>query len=146
GLAITLGTGTVLWLGARHVLDGRLSVGGLLVFLAYLRSLQGQLRSLTGIYSTLQDTGASVDRVLEVLGEEPEVRDRPGAAALGAVAGHVALEAVPFGYEPGRPVLRGVGLEARPGQTVALVGATGAGKTTLAGLVPRLFDPWQGRV
>jgi ATP-binding cassette subfamily B protein/subfamily B ATP-binding cassette protein MsbA len=146
GLAITLGTGLILWLGARHVLDGRLSLGGLLVFLAYLRSLQGQLRSLTGIYSTLQETGASVDRVLEVLGEEPEVRDGPGAAALGEVAGHVVLEGVTFGYEPGRPVLRGVSLEAAPGQTVALVGATGAGKTTLAGLVPRLFDPWQGRV
>jgi ATP-binding cassette subfamily B protein/subfamily B ATP-binding cassette protein MsbA len=146
GLAITLGTGLVLWVGARHVLDGRLSVGELLVFLAYLRSLQGQMKSLTSIYTTLQETGASVDRVLEVLGEEPEVRERPGALPLPSAEGRVLLEGVTFGYEPGRPVLRGVSLEARPGEVVALVGATGAGKTTLVSLVPRLFDPWQGRV
>jgi ATP-binding cassette subfamily B protein/subfamily B ATP-binding cassette protein MsbA len=146
GLATAVGAAVVLWVGVSHALDGRLSVGSILVFLAYLGSLYEPLESLMYLSSTIQGAGGGARRVLEVLGEEPEVRDRPGAAALGAVAGHVALEAVTFGYEPGRPVLRGVGLEARPGQTVALVGATGAGKTTLAGLVPRLFDPWQGRV
>src|SRR5262249_19838754 len=101
----------------------------------------------TKMYITLQEVGASVERVLEILETEPEVRDRPGAVALpGAAEGHVRLEGVTFGYEPGRAVLRGVSLEALPGQTVALVGATGAGKTTLVSLVPRLFDPWEGRV
>jgi ATP-binding cassette subfamily B protein/subfamily B ATP-binding cassette protein MsbA len=84
--------------------------------------------------------------VLEVLDTEPEVKDQPGAAALAAVRGHVRLENITFGYEPGRPVLRNVSLEVPAGQTVALVGATGAGKTTLAGVVPRFFDPWEGRV
>jgi ATP-binding cassette, subfamily B, bacterial len=146
GLAITLGTGLVLWVGTVHVLEGTLSVGTLLVFLAYLRTLQDQMKVLTGVYSSLQEAGANVDRVLEVLDAEPEVKDRPGAAALPAVRGHVRLENVTFGYEPGRPVLRDVTLEVLPGQTVAVVGATGAGKTTLAGLVPRFFDPWGGRV
>jgi ATP-binding cassette, subfamily B, bacterial len=146
GLAVTLGTGAVLWVGARHVLAGRLSLGTLLVFLAYLRALQEQLKLLTGVYTTLQESGASADRVLEILEAEPEVRDRPGAAPLPAVEGHVRLENVTFGYEPGRPVLRGVSLEALPGETVAVVGATGAGKTTLVSLVPRFFDPWEGRV
>jgi ATP-binding cassette subfamily B protein/subfamily B ATP-binding cassette protein MsbA len=146
GLAIILGTGLVLWMGTRHVLEGSLSVGTLLVFLAYLRTLQEQMKVLTGVYSSLQEAGAGVDRVLEVLDAEPEVQDRPGAAALPAARGHVRFEHVTFGYEPGRPVLRDVSLEILPGQTVAVVGATGAGKTTLAGLVPRFFDPWEGRV
>jgi ATP-binding cassette subfamily B protein/subfamily B ATP-binding cassette protein MsbA len=146
GLTITLGTGAVLWVGAYRVLDGRLSLGSLLVFLAYLSSLQGQLRSLTGIYSTLQEIGASVDRVREILDAEPEVQDRRGARPLPPVTGHILLERVSFGYEPSRPVLREVSFEVRPGETVAIVGPTGAGKTTLVSLVPRLFDPWQGRV
>jgi ATP-binding cassette subfamily B protein len=146
GLAITLGTGAVLWVGARHVLDGRLSLGSLLVFLAYLRPLQDKLKTLTGIYSALQEVGASIDRVAEVLESEPEVGDRPGAVTLPPAEGHIRLEAVTFGYEPGRPVLRDVALEVRPGEAVAVVGPTGAGKTTLVSLVPRFFDPWHGRV
>jgi ATP-binding cassette subfamily B protein/subfamily B ATP-binding cassette protein MsbA len=77
---------------------------------------------------------------------ELEVRDRPGAVPLLPVRGHVRLEGVTFGYEPGRPVLRDLSLEALPGQTVAIVGATGAGKTTLVSLIARFYDPWQGRV
>jgi ATP-binding cassette subfamily B protein/subfamily B ATP-binding cassette protein MsbA len=146
GLALTLGTGVVLWVGARHVLAGELSLGSLLVFLAYLAALQGQLKALTGIHTSLQEIGASVDRVADLLTNEPEVKDLPGAPALFQVKGHVRLDKVTFGYEPGRSVLHNVSLEVRPGQTVALVGATGAGKTTLASLVPRFFDPWQGRV
>ncbi len=146
GLITTLGTAAILLVGGRHVLEGTLSVGGLLVFLAYLGTLQGQFAVLSGIYSTLQGASASVDRVLEVLGTGREVADRPGAAALPPVGGHVRFEGVVAGYEPGRPVLRGVTLEARPGETVAIVGATGAGKSTLVGLLPRFADPWRGRV
>jgi ATP-binding cassette subfamily B protein/subfamily B ATP-binding cassette protein MsbA len=152
GLAVSLGTGAVLWVGARDVLQGRLSLGGLLVFLAYLTALQGHLKVFTTAYATLQETGAGVERVLEMLQAELEVADRPGAVELPKLreapqaAGRVCLERVTFGYEPGRPVLRDVSLEVLPGQTVALVGATGAGKTTLASLVPRFFDPWEGRV
>jgi ATP-binding cassette subfamily B protein/subfamily B ATP-binding cassette protein MsbA len=104
------------------------------------------MKAFTGIYGSLQEIGASVDRVLELLDAEPEVKDRPGAVALPGVRGHVRLEGVTFGYEPGRPVLCDVSLEVLPGQTVAVVGATGAGKTTLVSLVARFFDPWAGRV
>src|SRR5262249_7466288 len=79
-------------------------------------------------------------------GATPEVDDRPHAVSLARSRGDLRIEAVTFGYEPGRPVLRGVSLEARPGETVAIVGATGAGKSTLVGLVPRFFDPGRGRV
>jgi ATP-binding cassette subfamily B protein/subfamily B ATP-binding cassette protein MsbA len=144
GLVATLGAGAVLLVGARHVLDGKLSVGGLLVFLAYQTNLQGQLKAFTSLYATLQELGASVDRVTEMLDADLEVKDGPGL--LPRLSGHVRLEGVTFGYEPGRAVLREVYLEALPGQTVAIVGQTGAGKSTLAALVARLFDPWQGRV
>jgi ATP-binding cassette subfamily B protein/subfamily B ATP-binding cassette protein MsbA len=146
GLATAAGTALILWVGVNHALDGRLSVGSILVFLAYLGSLYQPLEALTYVSSTIQGAAGSARRVLEVLGEEPEVKERPGALPLPSAEGHLIFEGVTFGYEPGRPVLRGVSLEARPGQTVALVGATGAGKTTLVSLVPRLFDPWQGRV
>src|SRR5262249_45307694 len=146
GLAATLGTGIILWFGGRHVLEGRLSLGSLLVFLAYLGTLQGQLRALTGVYNAFQETRASADRVLEILLEDAEVKDSSAPLPLPPVQGHIRMENVSFGYEAGRPVLRNISVEVLPGQSVAIVGATGAGKTTLASLVPRFFDPWQGRV
>jgi ATP-binding cassette, subfamily B, bacterial len=146
GLVTTLGTGAVLWLGARHVLEGRLSVGGLLVFLVYLTSLQTQMKTFAGVYSALRGFQASVDRVRDVLVAGPDLPETSGAIALPAARGHVQFEQVVFGYEPKVPVLRGVSLEVKPGQTLALVGATGTGKTTLVNLIPRFFDPWQGRV
>jgi ATP-binding cassette subfamily B protein/subfamily B ATP-binding cassette protein MsbA len=84
--------------------------------------------------------------VQEVLEVELEIVDRPGAYALPAVLGHVRVENVTFGYEPDRPVLHQVALDVLPGQSVAVVGPTGAGKTTLVSLVARFFDPWQGRI
>jgi ATP-binding cassette subfamily B protein len=96
--------------------------------------------------STIQGAADSARRVLEVLKENPDVTDRPRADSLPPARGHVRLEGVTFGFEPGRPVLRGVCLEALPGQTIALVGYTGAGKTTLVNLIWRSFDPWEGRV
>jgi ATP-binding cassette subfamily B protein/subfamily B ATP-binding cassette protein MsbA len=106
-----------------------------------------QFKSFAKTYIALQSAGAGIDRVSEILEQEPEVRDRPGAITLpGRSHGHVRLEGVTFGYDADRPVLRDVSLEARPGQTVAVVGPTGAGKSTLVSLVARFFDPWSGRV
>jgi ATP-binding cassette subfamily B protein len=146
GVIATLGFAAVLWVAAHRVLDGALTVGSLLVFVSYLGLLQGRLTTFTTLYATLQAARANVDRVLEVLEAEEEVRDVPGARGLGAVRGHVRVEEVTVGYEAGRPVLRAVSLEARPGEMVAIVGPTGAGKSTLVSLVPRFMDPWAGRV
>ena len=88
----------------------------------------------------------SIDRVSEILDAEPEVRDRPGARPLAAVRGHITAKGVSFGYEPDRAVLQDISFEARPGEKIALVGPTGAGKSTLVSLVPRLMDPWSGTV
>jgi ABC-type multidrug transport system fused ATPase/permease subunit len=146
GLATTVGTAGILWIGALHVLEGRLTVGSILVFLSYLGSLYGPLESLIYTGSTIRQAAGGAERVMEVLDAEPEVRDQPGAHPLPRARGHVCLENVTFGYEPGRPVLEEVSLDVTTGQTVAIVGPTGAGKTTLVSLVPRFFDPWEGRV
>jgi ATP-binding cassette subfamily B protein/subfamily B ATP-binding cassette protein MsbA len=145
GLVTTGGRGVVLLLGASRVLSGELSVGSLLVFLAYLGTLQATLSSFAGLYVALQDVRPQIDRVVEVLDGPPELVDGPRVLE-GRAVGHVALDGVVFGHEPGRPVLRGVSFEARPGELTALVGATGAGKSTISGLVVRFFDPDRGRV
>jgi ATP-binding cassette subfamily B protein/subfamily B ATP-binding cassette protein MsbA len=146
GASTAAGTAAILWVGSVHVLDGELSLGSILVFLSYLASLYAPLEALMYTSSTIQGAAGSARRVLEILQLDPEVKDRPDAVALPAVVGHVRLENVTFGYEPGRPVLQGVTLTIAPGATLALVGATGAGKTTLASLIPRFFDPWHGNV
>jgi ABC-type multidrug transport system fused ATPase/permease subunit len=146
GLTVTVGIAAIIWLGANQVLASRLHIGELLIFIAYANSLQVHLKAITGAYTSIQEIRASAERVWEMLDAEPEVRDAPGALPLSDVRGGLALENVSFGYEPGRPVLRGVSLEVLPGQVVAIVGATGAGKTTLVTLIPRFVDPWQGRV
>jgi len=150
GLTTTVGTAIVLYAGGQRVLSGAMSVGTLLVFLVYLRSMHGATKGLLSIYGKLKTVEASIDRVLEVLETQEEVRDAPDARPLpvprAAPRGHVRLDGIRFGYEPGRPVLHRVNLEAKPGETLALVGPTGAGKSTLVSLIPRFFDPWEGRV
>ncbi|MGD9902578.1 MAG: ABC transporter ATP-binding protein [Vicinamibacterales bacterium] len=146
GLGTACGTAATIWLGAQSVLDGRLTVGGVLVFLAYLTALYGPLEMLMYAPSTTQGAAGSARRVLEVLATRRDVDDRPDARPLTATAGHVRVEHVTFGYDEGRPVLDDVSFEVRPGETVAIVGATGAGKSTLASLIPRFHDVWDGRV
>jgi ABC-type multidrug transport system fused ATPase/permease subunit len=146
GLVTVLGSGVILWLGARHVLAGPLTVGAILVFLAYLTSLQAQVKVIAGVYTTLQNLSASMQRVGEILDETPEVSEAADAIPLPPVHSGVQFENVTAGYEPGRPVLEGFSLTVQPGETIAIVGATGAGKTTLVNLIPRFADPWKGRV
>jgi ATP-binding cassette subfamily B protein len=146
GLGTACGTAAIVYLGAQSVLDGRLTVGGVLVFLAYLTALYGPLETLMYAPSTTQGAAGSARRVLEVLATKREVDDRPGAQVMVRPHGHVRVEHVTFGYEPGRPVLHDVSFEVRPGETVAIIGATGAGKSTLASLIPRFHDAWSGRI
>ncbi|MQA31817.1 MAG: ATP-binding cassette domain-containing protein, partial [Luteitalea sp.] len=146
GAGTACGTAAIVWVGAQSVLDGRLTVGGILVFLAYLASLYGPLEALMYAPSTTQGAAGSARRVLEVLDTRREVEDRPGARLVQRMSGHLRLENVTFGYEQNRPILDRVSLEVAPDQAVAIVGPTGAGKSTLVSLVPRFYDPWSGRV
>jgi len=146
GLATALGTAAILWVGGSQALTGQMTVGTILLFLSYLSALYTPIETVMYTGATLQGAAGGARRVREVLETEREVADKPGALALSRVRGEVRFENVTFGYEKEHPVLRGVSLEARPGEMIALVGATGAGKTTLLSLLPRFFDPWSGCV
>ncbi len=150
GSAVAMGSALVLLVGGRRVLSGDLSLGSLLVFIAYAQTLRTAFTSLLTTFGKVKGTEASIDRVVEVLDAEEEVRERPTARPFVRQPGRqgiaVSFEDVTFGYEPNRPVLKGVNLHVQAGETVALVGCTGAGKTTLASLVPRFFDPGAGRL
>ncbi len=150
GVATALGTAAMMVLGGWHVLDGSLSIGALLVFLSYLASLYQPLEMLAYVGSNYAAATGRSRRVLEVLDANETVTQAPDAQPLPArLAGQgvaVRFDRVAFGYDPDRPVLHDLSLEVRCGETIALVGATGAGKSTLVALIPRFFDPWQGQV
>jgi ATP-binding cassette subfamily B protein len=143
---IAAGTAAVLWIGTRHVMTGALTVGELLVFVSYLASLYAPINSLTQTWGLIQGARVGAERVFEILETAPDLRDGPRSLTRAEVHGAVTFEGVHFGYEPARPVLRGIDVHVRAGELVAIVGATGAGKTTLVSLVPRFYDPQAGRV
>jgi ATP-binding cassette subfamily B protein/subfamily B ATP-binding cassette protein MsbA len=145
GLGTAVGTAGIIWLGGLAALEGRLTTGEILVFISYLTSLYGPLSSITYTTSTVQFAAASADRIAEVLGTASDVPERPDARDI-PLRGSVRYEHVTFGYEQGRPIMQDVSLEASPGEVLAIVGPTGAGKTTLVNLLLRFFDPWDGRV
>ena len=136
----------VLLVGARMVNSGELSVGGFVAFNLYLGLLVVPLRSLGMWIGQAQRATASGERIFQVIDEPEEVTDRPGAGELPAGGGHIRFEGVSFEYIPGHPVLEEVDLDIPPGRTIALIGHTGSGKTTLTSLVPRFYDVSAGRV
>jgi ATP-binding cassette, subfamily B, bacterial len=142
----TLGLVVVLWVGGREVLAGRLSVGELVAFNFYILQLIFPLRMTAFLVAQASRAAAAAARVHEVLATEPQIVDGPGVGALPDGPGEVRLESVGFGYEPGVPVLAGLDLVVPAGESVALVGATGAGKSTVARLLARFYDVDAGRV
>jgi ATP-binding cassette, subfamily B, bacterial len=146
GFATAIGTAAVMGFGAHQVMQDRLSLGGLLVFLAYQASFYGPLNSLMSASSVVQTAAGSARRVAEILETEDSVRQAPDAVELRRVAGRITFDGVRFGYHPERPVLHRVSFVVEAGETVAFVGASGAGKTTVANLLLRMFDPWEGRI
>jgi ATP-binding cassette subfamily B protein/subfamily B ATP-binding cassette protein MsbA len=143
-------TAAFMVIGGVQVLSGSLSLGSLLVFLSYLAALYAPLETLAYMAMGFASASGGARRVFEVFEAKQEVTDRAGAEPLPACSasnrGGVRLEEVTVGYHPGHPILKNISLEALPGQTVAIVGPTGAGKTTLVSLIPRFPDPWEGRV
>jgi ATP-binding cassette subfamily B protein len=137
----------VLALGVRELAAGRITLGGLLLFVAYLNQLYAPLRALSRLTNTVHSASASAERIVECFEQQPGISDRPGAVALGRARGAVEFDAVSFRY-PGaaRDAVSDVSLQVEPGQTLALVGRSGAGKSTLAKLLLRFYDPSTGAV
>jgi ATP-binding cassette subfamily B protein len=142
----SLGIVGVLALGGWLAIHGSLSLGTFLAFSAYLAQMSGPVRTLTMMVTIGQEARASVIRVFDIIDSRPAITDKPGAAALPADATGISFDDVRFGYLPAEPVLRGLSLRVEPGETVAVVGASGSGKSTIALLLPRFYDPQSGSV
>ena len=141
-----VGQAVVLLVGGNMVLHGSLTIGELTAFVLYLAAFFAPIQQLVQLYTTYQSGQAAVDKLQELLATHPSVPERAGAVDLPPIAGHVVLDHVSFGYTPGQRVLSDVSLDIAPGETFALVGATGAGKSTIAKLVTRFYDPTEGAV
>jgi ABC-type multidrug transport system fused ATPase/permease subunit len=147
-LLSAVATAAILIYGGNQVLDGKTTIGVLASFVFYLQTFFDPIQSLSQLYTTYQAGMAALDKIFELLDEEPDIQDRPGAVELPLVRGEIEFDDVTFAYggSDDAPALHGVSLLVPPGQTVALVGATGAGKSTLAKLVARFYDPDSGHV
>jgi ABC-type multidrug transport system fused ATPase/permease subunit len=150
----SVGTAVIMLYGGYRALDGDITIGVLVAFVGYLQSFFDPIQQLSNLYSTYQQGMAAIDKIFDLLDTEPDMRDARGATALGAIRGDIEFDGVWFAYgnvpdDDGRQqdwALRDVSLKIRAGETVALVGATGAGKSTLAKLVARFYDPQRGAV
>ena len=145
-VALVAALAFILWLGGRDVIEGRLSPGELIAFLGYLGFMVQPLRVVSRSVSRISQGLASADRIFDMLDQPAGLVLPASPLSPGRLRGEISLEDVHFAYDPARPVLRGLSLGIVPGEVVALVGATGAGKSTLADLVPRFYDPQRGVV
>ena len=138
--------GLVLIVGGNRVLSGAIEIGTMVAFLLYVQRFFEPIRSLTMHYAMLQRAVASGHRIFELLDIPLEIKDKPGAKPIGAVKGRVEFNDVTFGYNPDRPILRNITFAADPGQTIALVGPTGSGKTSITALAHRFYEVQDGSI
>ena len=142
----------ILWLGGQEVLAGRLSAGQLITFLILTLTLAGSIGQFSGVWTGLQEALGATQRLFEILDTAPDIVERPDARPLPDVDGRITFDQVSFAYRSARPpapslgVLHDVSIDVQPGERLALVGPSGAGKTTLVNLIPRFYDPTHGRV
>jgi ATP-binding cassette subfamily B protein len=145
-LLSTVATVLVLGYGGYRYFGGSVSIGTLFAFMLYLTNFFDPVQQLSQLYNTLLSATAALDKIMDVLDEQPDVLDRPAARGLHRLGGHVRFEGVRFSYRTGPEVLHGIDLDVAAGTTVALVGHTGAGKSTIAKLLARFYDPTDGRI
>jgi len=143
-----LGSALIVYYGGLQMSwgDPAITIGTISAFLNYMTRFFWPIRNLVDMYNVVLQAGVSAERIFEVLETEPNVKDKEGAIELKDIEGHVKLEDVVFGYDPDHPVLHGVSLEALPKETIALVGPTGAGKSSIINLICRFYDVQEGRV
>lgn len=142
----SLGTCLVLWFGGTGVIDGSISLGVLVAFMSYVTRFFMPIREISMLYNNVQSALAATERITEIVDAKPEVKEAEDAAQLPRIKGEIRFNHVSFGYEPNTYVLRDINLEIRENKRVALVGPTGAGKTSLANLAARFYDPQEGTV
>ena len=142
----TVAQAMLLLIGGHMVLNGDLKVGTLAAFLLYVGAFFAPIQQLVQLYSSYQAGQAAIRKLRELLATEPEVAEKPDAYELPPLQGEIVLDHVCFGYDPSNPVLRDVSLRIPPGESLAVVGTTGAGKSTVAKLISRFYDPQQGAV
>jgi ATP-binding cassette, subfamily B, bacterial len=145
-VVMALGTAFVVWVGARHVMSGTLSVGDIVIFSTYLASLYGPINTISQTWGLIQGAKVGVDRVFEILDVERDMKEGARVFPEGGAKGDITWEGVSFQYVSEQPVLGKIDLHVRTGQKVAIVGPTGVGKSTLVSLLPRFYDPQAGRV
>jgi len=145
-LIVTLATALILWYGGRQVIQGQLTLGGLVAFNAYLAQVVMPVRMVGPLVNVMARAMSSGERIFEVIDAESAVKEKPGALNLGQVRGELRFEHVSFGYNSASPVLSDVSFAVGPGKTVALVGSLGSGKSTVVNLVPRFYDVTAGRI
>lgn len=145
-LAIVAGAGGFFILSGQDLVGTTISVGLIITFIGYTQQFNRPVQQISVLWTNIQSAIAGAERIFNLLDENPDVQDRPDAAAIPQINGHVRFEKVWAEYNPGEPVLRGIDLAAAPGETVAIVGPTGAGKTTIINLLPRFWDVTNGRV
>ena len=143
---IAIATALVLWYGAHLVLRGEMTGGDLLVFLAYLKNAFKPVQDFAKYTGRIAKATAAGERIIELFNQTPDVKDLPGAVTAPALRGAVKFESVDFSYEPGQLMLKGIDLDVKPGEHVAIVGPSGNGKSTLVNLILRLYDPVSGRI
>lgn len=141
-----VGLGAVLLFGAMRAMDGHLTVGTVVAFTAYLRLLQNPIRAFTRTINTIQQSAAAYDRIVDVLNTKPKVTEKAGAKELAEIKGHIVFDRVTFSYQPDVPVLHHFNFEVKPGEVTAIVGSSGAGKSTITHLITRFYDPQEGSV
>jgi len=146
GFVMTLGAVSVWWFGGKQILSGTLTLGVLTAFISYTWRFYEPVGRLSNMSSVLLRATTSAERIFEVLDTRPDVHDSPNAISLPQLKGHIIFHNVSFAYENGETVLRNINLEIKPGQKVGLVGPSGAGKTTLAKLILRFYDPTEGKI
>jgi ATP-binding cassette subfamily B protein len=146
GILSNLNVAVLCGLGGWLAIKGMVTIGTIAAFITYSRRFAEPLRQLGNLYNQVQGAMAGAERIFELLDTPPDQTDAPDAKELPRVSGEVCLEHVTFAYTPGVPVLKDVSIQARPGQRIALVGHTGAGKTTLVNLLSRFYDPDEGTI
>ncbi len=136
----------VLWYGGRQVIDGSVSPGDLFAFVLFAGILVGPFSSAARVFAKIREAQGATQRVFEILDTRSEVSDSPTATTLPSVSGHIRVDHIGFAYDPRQPVLMDVSFDAKPGELVAIVGPTGAGKTTVMNLLHRFYDPTEGHI